>query len=306
MPAQAAREAKAPRFPSSRSLATDDGVAECGVAECGVESESSRSAQVEVHPSRAWPSACSSLLTVALGRKGGARRRFGNDLTMTRTPSDYDIDPERYRTGMRLAARYAIQSASVHDLVAQQLGSSPVRRVLDVGCAEGALRHVVGARVVSLDRSLTLLSRVPGPTVAGDAGALPFRDQTFDAAVAVNVLDHLDDPTTALGEIRRVLRRGGTFLAGTISRRDSPELAEVWLPSPTTFDSENAPRLVAGVFAEVDVLPWDAPLITLPDQEAVRDYLIVRFVPAGEAERVAATVPTPITVTKRGALIRAR
>jgi ubiquinone/menaquinone biosynthesis C-methylase UbiE len=38
------------------------------------------------------------------------------------------------------------------------------------------------------------------PVVRADATALPFPDGRFDAAVAVNVLDHLSDPLPALRE----------------------------------------------------------------------------------------------------------
>jgi SAM-dependent methyltransferase len=43
----------------------------------------------------------------------------------------------------------------------------------------------------------------------GDAAALPFADHTFDACRADRVIQHLDDPTTAMRELVRVTRRGG-------------------------------------------------------------------------------------------------
>jgi SAM-dependent methyltransferase len=70
----------------------------------------------------------------------------------------------------------------------------------------------------------------------------------FDVAVAVDVLDHLADPTVAIGEAHRVLAPGGTLIAATASRHDSPELAHVWRPPPSTFDAQDAPELVASVF----------------------------------------------------------
>jgi hypothetical protein len=68
----------------------------------------------------------------------------------------------------------------------------------------------------------------------------------------------------------------------------------------------SGPGLVASVFARVEVERWDAPLIRLPDRDAVRDYLIARFVAPGDATAAAERVATPVAVTKRGALIRAR
>jgi hypothetical protein len=60
--------------------------------------------------------------------------------------------------------------------------------------------------------------------------------------------------------------------------------------------------LLAELFAEVEVERWDARLLELPTQAAVRDYLIGKGVPARVAAAKAATVAVPLLVTKRGAL----
>jgi hypothetical protein len=123
------------------------------------------------------------------------------------------------------------------------------------------------------------------------------------------VLDHLDEPSIALREARRALRRDGLLVAATVARSDSPELAPFWRPTPGTFDAEDAAGIVAGVFGAVTVEAWDAPLVTLPDRDAVRDYLRARFVPPDEAGRIAEALaacgPLPLPVTKRGALLLA-
>ena len=51
--------------------------------------------------------------------------------------------------------------------------------------------------------------RVPVEVVPASAEALPFPDESFDAAVAAFVLCSIADPARALAEIRRVLRPGG-------------------------------------------------------------------------------------------------
>ncbi|MER7543412.1 class I SAM-dependent methyltransferase [Spirillospora sp. NPDC127506] len=228
---------------------------------------------------------------------------------MALTP-DHDSEPERFRLAGRVTGKYLIGARSLHDHVASKLLSAGASLVLDIGCGEGALNAALPRpspiRLVGLDASADLLRDHPGTRVRGDALRLPFRDGTFDAAVAVNMLHHLDDPGRALREARRVLAPGGLLLASAICRNDSPELAPVWRPEPTAFDAEDAPDRVCEVFGEVEVERWDAPLITLPDRAAVRDYLIARRVPRPQAAEAAAQVRTPLPVTKRGSLVLAR
>jgi SAM-dependent methyltransferase len=226
------------------------------------------------------------------------------------TPFDYDRDPERFRLASRLTKAHLTGARSLYALLADILVGVDARRILDIGCGEGALRAALPARrrsrLVGLDASATMLGRHPPPVVRADAATLPIVTGGVDAAVAVNVLDHLADPVRAVREAHRVLAPGGIFLAATASRHDSPELAGVWRPPPTSFDAEDGPELVASVFPEVRVERWDAPLIRLPDRAAVRDYLIARFLSPEAATAAADQVPTPLVVTKRGALIHAR
>jgi SAM-dependent methyltransferase len=61
-----------------------------------------------------------------------------------------------------------------------------------------------------------------GPKIQASATLLPFPDDVFDAAVAVNVLYHLAQPLAAIRGAHRVLRPGGLFVAAAPSRHDSP------------------------------------------------------------------------------------
>ena len=219
-------------------------------------------------------------------------------------PCDYDTDPERYRLGMRTARAHT--RADLYGRVARLLGALGAGTVLDVGCADGALRAALpapGPWLVGLDASETLLRDHPPPVLRADARRLPVRDRAVDAVTALDVLYHLPDPMPALREARRVLRAGGHLLAATIARTDSPEFSAYWSRSATSFDAEDAPGLLARVFDSVAVFAWDAPLVTLPDAAAIRRYLIGRQVRAEIAVAAADELPTPLSVTKRGALI---
>ncbi|MFN8161923.1 MAG: methyltransferase domain-containing protein [Solirubrobacterales bacterium] len=50
----------------------------------------------------------------------------------------------------------------------------------------------------------------------GDARALPYGEDSFDAVVLVTVLGEIPDPDLALAEIRRVLRPGGRLVVGEL------------------------------------------------------------------------------------------
>ena len=71
--------------------------------------------------------------------------------------------------------------------------------------------------VVGVDTSAAMLgvaaTRVEGSPNAdfreGDATELPVEDGDFDAALSVQVLEYVADPTAALRELRRALRPGG-------------------------------------------------------------------------------------------------
>ncbi len=85
-------------------------------------------------------------------------------------------------------------------------------KILDVGAGEGALVERYRDRgwdVLGVD------SAYESPNVRqADLLALPFESGGFDAALCLDVLEHVDllDQTRALGEIARILKPGGHLL----------------------------------------------------------------------------------------------
>jgi SAM-dependent methyltransferase len=92
-------------------------------------------------------------------------------------------------------------------------------RVVDVGCGPGALTAVLVDRlgapaVAGVDPSATFVAavreRLPDVDVRqAPAEALPFDDDSFDAALAQLVVHFMTDPRTGVAEMARVTRPGG-------------------------------------------------------------------------------------------------
>lgn len=96
--------------------------------------------------------------------------------------------------------------------------------VLDIGCGDGAFLAFAASRgfkVAGLEISekrvrrakIFLSSRdISADVVVGDVNKIPFRDKTFNAVVASEVVEHLPVPLAAVSEMRRVSKPGGLVL----------------------------------------------------------------------------------------------
>ena len=105
-------------------------------------------------------------------------------------------------------------------LAALRAGSLPaVPTVLDLGCSSGlmtgeVLRAWPHASVLGLDAEAEGLvvahQALPDvPFIHASGTDIPLADQSVDAVVALNVLEHVADDVAALAEVHRVLRPGG-------------------------------------------------------------------------------------------------
>jgi SAM-dependent methyltransferase len=99
----------------------------------------------------------------------------------------------------------------------------PGDRVLDAGCGSGHLfaydlRGRASLTVgVDLTADVAHNSNIDAP-LRGSLAALPFASETFDLIICKHVLEHLEQPESALRELARVLRPHGRLLILTPSR----------------------------------------------------------------------------------------
>jgi len=84
-------------------------------------------------------------------------------------------------------------------------------RALEIGSGSGLLQDTV-ERYVGIDISMTARRFFHKPFLQSSATDLPFRDNAFDAAWTIWVLEHVANPERALNEIRRVVKHNGYIL----------------------------------------------------------------------------------------------
>ena len=118
------------------------------------------------------------------------------------------------------------------------------KRVLDVGCGDGALSYLLakeGAIVSGIDNQEIAIRFAKGKAKGmnidfrmGSAYELPWGDSNFDAVVSSDVIEHLQDTTRYLEEIQRVTKVGGAVVISTPIRFTEEPLDKMhvveWFP----------------------------------------------------------------------------
>ncbi len=96
--------------------------------------------------------------------------------------------------------------------------------VLDVGCKKGHFREVLRekyrhVRYVGLDISEMVLSTIVDP---GDEfkqcdvmEGIPYEDGSFDVAFCLELVEHVENPTFLVSELKRVVKPDGTIVVST-------------------------------------------------------------------------------------------
>ena|ERR1700728_369404 len=116
--------------------------------------------------------------------------------------------------------------------------------ILDVGCGPGTItadlaRRVAPGPVVGIDRSEEAIAGARDlldgslqlSFEIGDLFSMHFADRSFDVVHAHQVLQHVEDPVGALGELSRVCRPDGL-----LAIRDGDYASTIWYPEYPELD----------------------------------------------------------------------
>ncbi|MHB1987732.1 MAG: methyltransferase domain-containing protein [Acidimicrobiales bacterium] len=157
----------------------------------------------------------------------------GPELSYTHGHADAVLRSHRWRTATNSAAYLLGRLAPGHCL-------------LDVGCGPGTLtielaRRVSPGHIIGIDIEPTVLDEAR--RVASQAGVtnvefhegnaynLSYAEGSFDIVHAHQLLQHLEHPSRAIGEMARVCKTGGVVAA-----RDSDYATFTWFPTDPLLD----------------------------------------------------------------------
>ena len=213
----------------------------------------------------------------------------------------------QYKDGSNLDARAALHrrfSTAPQrwpEWVFDQLALGSGMRVLECGCGPGWLwcenaeRVPPNCAITLTDLSpgmvaeaQTALAAAPHPFIFHTANieTLPFEDNAFDLVIANHMLYHVANLPQALGEVRRVLRPHGRFIAATNGRahlRELWQLLTLIIPPPQrhqlhqgsllSFRLENGRAQLAPFFSTIERRLYPDSL-TVTEVQPIIDYLL--------------------------------
>ncbi|MCW2965297.1 MAG: class SAM-dependent methyltransferase [Actinomycetia bacterium] len=180
---------------------------------------------------------------------------------------DQAVVREQYSTETNLQARKALWEDAAGDdpkeILWRTIEAWQPQRVLEVGGGEGELAERImrelGAHVSFVDFSPRMVELAGARGIEaqeGDVQRLPFAGGAFDTVIAAWMLYHVPDLDAGLGEIARVLTKGGALIAVTNSEQHIAELREL-LAYPRgafdmSFNSENGEEHLRRHFSSVE------------------------------------------------------
>lgn len=186
---------------------------------------------------------------------------------------------------------------SIVTAVLRQHAPRQNNHILDVGCGAGntslALREFGTVFGVDASCEAAATAHRRGLSAASmDATRLALRDDGFDIAVALDVLEHLDDDACAARELHRVLRPGGLLLVTVPAYQWLWSSHDVALHHRRRYRREDVSTVLERAGFRLEFASY-AMSLALPPAAAVRLLERLRPKPAAVSESQSGYVPVP-------------
>ena len=124
----------------------------------------------------------------------------------------------------KLAPKYRLKRRGYEVIEAiRKYGPPNATDILDIGTADGLMlgrikKEFPTVKCLGLEYSQELINMNRDKNIEiiqGDAQNMPFKDESFDIAIAAAVIEHLNQPVKMLREAHRILRPGGILILTT-------------------------------------------------------------------------------------------
>ena len=128
-----------------------------------------------------------------------------------------------------------------------------------------------------LEKAKANLGDIPNVTFRTiDIQDIPYEDECFDIVIANFMLYHVPDIDKALSEVKRVLKKGGQFYAGTVGKNGVMETVSKWVGDEdyyiNTFSLDNGEEQLRRHFNNVRIERYIDSL-EVTDIDELMDYI---------------------------------
>ncbi|MBN2119583.1 MAG: class I SAM-dependent methyltransferase [Candidatus Omnitrophica bacterium] len=147
-----------------------------------------------------------------------------NKMTLTYLDLLEESLPESTHPAYSFWKNYALNAIDRGEEIVEAINkhaSIKDKKVLDVGCGEGGTSIAfakAGAKVIAIDIDEQRVKRtriraqeysLKIEALVGDINKTDFPDNSFDAIICQDVIEHVLDPEKAVGELGKLLKKGG-------------------------------------------------------------------------------------------------
>jgi glycosyltransferase involved in cell wall biosynthesis/SAM-dependent methyltransferase len=161
-----------------------------------------------------------------------------------------------------------LRHMTAYDYAIDQIPQTGAKLVLDLGCGEGYGTHHLATTarvetVIGLDVAPDAVMHAAAQYLTEDCQfgvynglVLPFPDESLDAVMAFQVIEHVQNDALFVREVYRVLKPGGIFLATTPDRsyRLKPGQKPWNRYHIREYAADDLEQVLSSAFAEVQVL----------------------------------------------------